>query len=173
MKLQNIDDFQELHSFYNALTTEKKYFDQNPLELPGTLEFVTGVRINNKLVGIGGLKRYFYFFHFSFRIIKMEFQGKGLSRRIVNSLISYAKGRGYSFFLITVNKNNTASLASWLKMGAKILYCADNLYRMGYYLNWRGNVMCKVIVPILFNIYFRAVKLRRPVFKRAKIEGMR
>lgn len=163
MKLQNID-FEELNSFYNALTVEKEYFDQSPLEPPGTLEFVTGVRIDSELVGIGGLKRYFYFFHFTFCIVKLEFQGKGLSKEIVSNLIAYAKGRGYSFFLMSVNKNNTASLASWLKWGAEILYHAHNVYRMGCYWNWRGKVMCKVIVPILFNIYFPTVKLKRLVF---------
>lgn len=163
MRLQNVD-FEELDLFYNALTSEKKYFDQNPLEPPGTLEFVTGVRIGNELVGIGGLKRYFYFFHFTFRIVKIQFQGRGLSKQIVNNLITYAKERRYSFLLISVNRDNTASLASWLKMGAKILCYADNVYRMGYYLNWRGKVACKVFVPILFSIYLPAVKLKRLIF---------
>ena len=163
MKLQNIN-LEELDSFYNALTTEKKYFDQTPLKPPGTLEFLTGVRIDNELVGIGGLARYFYFWHFTFWIVKVEFQRKGLSKQIANNLITYAKGRDYSFLLISVNKENTSSLASWLKMGAETLYYADNVYRMGCYLNWRGKVVCKVIVRILFNIYFPAVKLRRLIF---------
>ncbi len=164
VKLKDVE-FQELDSFYNALTTEKKYFKQNPLELPGTLEFVTGVRIDNELAGIGGVKRFFYFFHFlSFLIVKAKFQGRGLSKQIVSNTIAYAKGRGYSFLLLTVDRENTPALTLYLKTGAKVVYEADNVYRMGYRFNWRGKAICKVIMPILFHIYFPAVKLKRIIF---------
>jgi len=154
-------DGSEIHAFYNSLTAELKYFDRNPLKPPGKLVFITGVRVDDKLVGVAGLKRYYCFLHSVFYMVKTEFQGEGFGKQLANGLIAYAKERGYSFLLISVHRENTPSLALWQKVGARITCEAGGRYRLGYYLDWKGRVMCRAVVPVLLHIHFSALKLKR------------
>ncbi len=161
-------DVAEINTFYNSLTDELKYVDQNPLKPPGKLEFVTGHRVDGKLVGIAGLNRYYYSFHFAFYMVRTEFQGKGLGKQLVNALIAYAREEGHSFLLISIHRENTPSLALCQRVGAKLMCEAGGRYRLGYYLNWRGRVICMAVMPVLLHVYFSASKLKKALTMRCE-----
>ena len=162
--LHNLD-FEEVEVFLNSLTGVERKYISNILESPITVDFITGVRIDNKLVGIAGFVRYFRFFHFSFHIVKSEFQGRGISKQLTTGLVSYAKEKGDSFFLASTHWDKS-SLAIWLKQGYKIVYEGGDLYyRLVFPLNWRGEVVCKLL-PIICNICFPIIrKLKRVIFR--------
>jgi ribosomal protein S18 acetylase RimI-like enzyme len=156
IELSNIT-IEELELFWNQLTAEKKYLG-NPLT--SNLTFAVGIRQNDEIVGIGGLKRYFGTFHFSFGIVKTEFQGKGFGSAIYDETFKYARSKSYPVILNSTNIGNIASLKASHKQGFKILHQSDSYCRMGAPLNTFGKIVI-VILPILFSCYFLAQKILR------------
>jgi GNAT superfamily N-acetyltransferase len=154
--LQNIT-IEELELFWNQLSAEKKYLS-NPLSR--NLAFALGIRQNNQIVGIGGLKRYCGIFYFSFGIVKTEFQGKGLGSAIYNETFKYARSKSYPVILNSTNIGNIASLKASHKQGFKILHQSNSYCRMGVPLNTFGKIVI-VILPILFSCYFLVQKILR------------
>lgn len=161
-------DVAEVHAFYDSLTDEVELFDQSPLKPPGKLEFITGLRVDGKLVGVAGLKRYYHFFRFTFRVVRTHFQGRGLGKQLANILIAHAREKRYSFLLISVRRENTPSLASWQRVGAKMMCEAGGRYRLGYHLDWKGRVICMAVMPVLLHLYFSALKLKKALKMRWK-----
>jgi GNAT superfamily N-acetyltransferase len=151
MQLDNLA-FEEIGPFCNSLTVEKKYVTQ-PHEMALRAEFVTGVRINGELAGIGGLSRYYLLFPVSFYIVKAEFQRKGVGSQLMKNIIAYAAGMGYNYILSTINTENTPAVIMHLRGGYKTLYESGNEYRMGLPLNRKGRIVCKFL-PLIFSIGF-------------------
>jgi ribosomal protein S18 acetylase RimI-like enzyme len=141
---------EELESFWNRLSAEKEYLS-NPLV--SNLTFVVGIKQDNQIVGIGGLKRHFGLFQFMFFVVKTEFQAKGFGSAIVSEIFKYARGKSYPLILASTYRENTASLKLLNKLGFKTLYKSYLYYRLGIPLNTFGEVLVKII-PVLFHFYF-------------------
>jgi GNAT superfamily N-acetyltransferase len=150
---------EELARFFDHLTAEKKYV-YNPLHY--RLIFVAGIKQNNEIVAIGGLKRHLGIFPFSFRIVKTEFQRKGLSQQLFNENLKFAREKSFSYILGTIHKGNIPALNASLKTGFKTICESDTYYQMCLPLNKRGEVIARFL-PLAFSIYyvFRVILRKR------------
>jgi GNAT superfamily N-acetyltransferase len=166
VRLQNLD-VDEIGAFYDSLTSEKEHLD-NPLE--GTLEFVTGIRVDNQLVAIGGLRRRFRVFHFVFRVVVNDFQGRGLSKQLKRDIDTYARDRGYSFYMSSVKKENTRALDIFPKQGARIVYKGSTQYVLGYPLNRKGECIL-ALMPMICRVFFAGRALRGAVTQKSVQRG--
>lgn len=153
MKLENIAT-EEIKPFFDSLTVEEKFFEQ-PLDIVLNAEFVTGVRSNNRLAGIGGITISYRIFPLCFYIVKSEFQGKGLGYEISQKIINFAIDR-YSFLLLVVNKVNTPALKLYHKSGFRIIHEHDDSYWMILSLNKRGEIISKFL-PAIIRVYLSPV----------------
>ncbi len=138
----------EINDFYNDLTEEKEFIN-NPANFP--LDYVAGYRIGDTLVAVGGLKRNLLFLHFAFMIVHSAYQGQGIAKKIRKQYFDYARNKGYSCILATVNGNNKA-LEIDVKAGYRIVYRQNELYRLIFPLN-RWGLLLSTIVPVFFRAY--------------------
>ncbi|MCK4347939.1 MAG: GNAT family N-acetyltransferase [Thermoplasmatales archaeon] len=148
LELQDITP-QELKSFIEA------YFSGNVFaeELQREAIFIKGVRIGNKLAGIGGLLMHYHFFPFSFYFVKPEFRGRGVGNELTNSIVKFAKKKRFCLFFAVVSKNNTPSIIMHQRRGHMIFYTTDKYYFMLFPLNKAGEIMGKYFMPVIANIY--------------------
>jgi GNAT superfamily N-acetyltransferase len=149
----------EIDDFYNELTEEKEFIN-NPVSFP--LDYVAGYRIGDKLVAVGGLKKYCFFLHFSFMIVQSSYQGQGIAKKLRKQYFEYAMNKGYSCILATVNGNNKA-LAIDIKAGYRIIYHQNELFRLIYPLN-RWGILLSNTIPFLFSAYFSMEKVIKSSF---------
>ena len=166
MRLQNLD-LDEIGPFYESLISEKEHLD-NAFE--GTLEFVTGIRVDNRLVAIGGLRRRFRVFRFAFRVIRTEFQRRGLSKQLKSDIDIYARERGYSFYMSSVKKENTRALDIFPKQGARIVYKGGTQYVLGWPLNRKGECIL-ALMPMICRVFFAGRALRGAVTQKSVRRG--
>jgi RimJ/RimL family protein N-acetyltransferase len=148
VELENITS-EELEQFWGQLTTEKKYLN-NPFQ--SNLIFVAGVRQNDEIVGVGGLKRHFGIFPFEFVVVNKAFQGRGLGSRIISEISDFARRRSYSVIFASANKKNTASTKIFRKSGFKTLSSSSPFSRFGVALNSFGEILI-AIMPAIFFVY--------------------
>ena len=149
MKLENVT-LEEVRSFLNSLTVEEKYF---PCLRDAVMsaEFITGVRINNELAGIGGITLSCRFFPLPFWVVKSEFQKKGIGYQLSENIIDFARNR-YSFLLLHVMKENIPAVKLYQKTGFRTCYEAGDRYRMYLPLNRKGSIMCRFL-PLIYMVY--------------------
>lgn len=153
MKLENIAA-EEIKPFFDSLTVEEKFFEQ-PLDIVLNAEFVTGVRSNSRLAGMGGITISYRIFPLCFYIVKSEFQGNGFGYEISQKIINFAIKR-YSFLLLVVNKVNTPALKLYHKSGFRIIYGHDDSYWMFLPLGKRGEIINKFL-PSIIGIYLSPI----------------
>ena len=145
----------EVAQVYESLSSERRYIG-NPLQMPGRLEFVAGLRVNGELAGIVGLNRRFGIFPFVFTIMKKEFRGNGLSSELFRLAVDYARQMNYSYFLRSVHVENSVSLAMTEKRGYISFYCGRRNCRQILPLNWRGNFVAKIL--LVFGTFYSGVR---------------
>jgi SAM-dependent methyltransferase len=155
MKLENIT-LEEMKSFINSLTVEKKYFKQ-PFDIVLNAEFITGVRSASNLAGVGGITISYRIFPFCFCIVKSEFQGKGIAHEISQQIISVARNR-YDFLALTVNKKNAPALKLYHREGFRIAYEQEHSYWMFLPLNKRGEIIGRFLLPLIIRIYLSPLR---------------
>lgn len=148
MKLQNVA-LEEIKPFIDSLTVWK-YFKQ-PLDIVLNAEFITGVRIDNSLAGIGGITISYRIFPLCFYIVKSEFQRKGVGYEIAQEIINFARNK-YSFLMLTVSKENTPAVNLYHKSGFRIIYRLDDIYWMFFPLNKRGEIIGRFL-PLIIRLY--------------------
>ena len=135
----------EVSKIYESLSSERKYIG-NPLQMPGRLEFVAGVRVNGEIAGIVWLNRRFAILPFVFHIVKKEFRGRGLSWELTRLVVDYARQRNYSYVLDSVHLDNSVSLAVTAKKGFIKFYRGRKICRQILPLNRRGNFVTKLLL---------------------------
>ncbi len=149
MELDNIA-YDELEPFLNSIPEERFTL---PLALYLKAEFLTGVRIDGELAGIGGLVPAYRFSHFPIYTVKPEFRGKGIGTQLAEKVINYARRKGYSFFLTVVEKENEPSLIILKQQGYKMVRETDREYDMALLLNKRGEIIYKFL-PLILRCFF-------------------
>lgn len=53
--------------------------------------------------------------------VEENFRGRGISKKIMNLIAAYCKSKNCGFVWLTVNKNNTNSIAAYKRMGFEII----------------------------------------------------
>jgi len=177
MELQNIK-IEEIEPFFNSLTHEKELMR---LPLKGILssEFITGVRVNDKLAGIAGIVKTQPLIPSCYFVVKSEYQGKGVGSKLGRDVLEYAKGN-YSYLTLYTMETKKYEPARHLynKLGFRTFYpfYRKRIYQklnqcwMCLYFNRKGEVICKFL-PLIYplspymSLQFSMQTLRR-VYKR-------
>ncbi|MFO8009303.1 MAG: hypothetical protein R6U89_00670 [Dehalococcoidia bacterium] len=145
--MENIQ-YAEINPFYQSLTSEKQWVD-HPLTPPGSLEFITGVKVDGHIAGIAGFHRRFKLFHLAFMIVRSEYQARGLSIVLHRRQVAYAKKIGLGYFLGSASPENTGAFNIWLRFGYRIVYRQNRRScRLIYVLDWRGRVIRWLLPPV-------------------------
>jgi RimJ/RimL family protein N-acetyltransferase len=93
-KLPQFDntDVLEVKNFIYSLTEdEKTFYDIQKDKVLESLIYIKGVRVDDKLVGIGGIARWYYIFPHAFYMVKTGYQGQGIGGILVDSNVIFAK----------------------------------------------------------------------------------
>lgn len=156
MKLQNVN-IKEIEHFFHSLADEKNLMR---LPLTGILsaEFITGVRVDDKLAGIAGVVKTQPNVPSCFFVVKSEYQGKGFGYKLGRDVLEYTK-MNYNYLTLYTMETEEYNPARRLydKLGFKTFYpfYRKRLYQklsqrwMCVHFNWRGKVICDFL-PIIY-----------------------
>ena len=101
----------DIEIFIQSLTTkETEYYDIQNDHIPETFIYANGAWDDDKLVGIGGLAKWYKIFPHPFYMIKESHQGNRLGSRFADLNVAYAKEKGIPFLLGTVKNGNFRSM---------------------------------------------------------------
>lgn len=152
MELEGVK-IEEIRPFFASLTVETATLPVSADLLLGVCIYMKGVKIDNKLVGLGGLGKSFGYFLTSFHVVKSEYQGRGIGGEIFKAIIKYAKKKKYCFIFSQVAHGNTSAFAMNAKAGQRVLYDDGVLYWLACPLNKVGEIMVGYILPVIFMVY--------------------
>ena len=159
MELEDIK-LEEIKPFFDSLTLEREYFPASADRVLNTAVFIKGVRVDNKLAGIGGLTKSYGYFLSSFHVVRLQFQGRAsseISDEITGSIVEFARKSRRSFFLAQVKKGNIPCLVMTHRQGFKISYASDDMFWMFFPLNKVGETIGKYFLPLIFMIYLSPI----------------
>lgn len=145
-QLDNVT-LEELKDFINLLTDkETKFYNIYKDKVLNSLIYVKGLKYDGKLIGIGGIAKWYCILPHVFYMIKDEYQGQGLGRILVESNIKYAEGN-FKILLNVVDKANIRAVKLSVNHGFKVagfdklkIYC---YYPLGK-LDWFAKLAIKV-----------------------------
>lgn len=141
---------EEVKPFFDSLTAEEtEYFGVSVEQILNTSAYIKGMRVDNKLAGIGGLRKSRGSLLFSFYMVKSEFQRRGIGNKFTEAFVQFAREKRRSFFLATVAKGNTAMIVMTQRQGYKIVYEADDTYWMFLPVTKRGQIIARFVPPLL------------------------
>jgi len=177
MELRNIK-IDEIEPFFDSLTREKELMR---LPLKGILssDFITGVRVNDKLAGIAGIVKTQPLIPSCFFLVKDEYQGKGFGSKLGRDVLEYAKGNYNYLTLYTMETKeyeparhlyNKLGFRTFYPFYRKRIYQKLNQCWMCLYFNGKGKVIC-TFLPIIYPLspymsLLLSMRTPRQVYKR-------
>ena len=147
MKLEGVT-IEEVEAFLDSLTVEREHLPAD-IDYTRRAVFLTGVKVDGRLVAIGGIspskRHYPVALWFQYGIVKSEFQGRGLSDVMAESIQRFARESGRSFLLSTIAKRNTAAIAVGRRRGYTHFYGTGCRCYSLYPLNRRGKMLARLV----------------------------
>lgn len=128
--------------FLEKLDSEKEYFNLT-IEKVMNWELVMVEMINDEIIAIVGLERKLGIVRNNI-MIKKEFQGKGLGKRLMFELLSESRLK-HNIVWGVISENNIASIKNDLATGHKIVGNRQNMCYLIAPLNWKGKVLYYLI----------------------------
>jgi len=149
---------EEIIEFGRSITQEElRYYDD--FNVGFILEhsiYIEGIRVNDKLVGIGGIYKT-HGVHSTFHMIKKESQGKGYGNIITKNNVDYAKRNNIPFLFYICSKDNIPIIKSINKYGDKeVLIYKDKRYSY-MPITLKGKII-GLTLPLMVRIF---IKFRR------------
>lgn len=133
----------EINNFVDLLNKEKKFFRLSLNEILKS-EIIIKEEIGGKIAGIAGIRKY-KMLPVLFIVVKSEFQGRGIGKRLMKRLHEITKGM-YYFIFLSVVKDNKQAVNLFKKFGYRIFRGKGKFYYMFY----SSSTTLKVIFKILF-----------------------
>jgi len=131
-KVETKEDFKELYSFFDSLTTE---FNTNKLtkQQLKEAEILMIMKVNNKIVGLSGILKLYKFIPFFFIIISNNNQRKGYGKLLLEEVHNELY-ENHFFSTIKIRKSNLRSIKvhESAKYRRFFSICKNN-----YYIRWR------------------------------------
>jgi RimJ/RimL family protein N-acetyltransferase len=142
----------ELSSFIRRLTEqETKYYDIRKENLK-TFVYVNGYVANDRLVGVGGIAKYYYLIPHTFYMIKQEYQGCGIGSIFSLENMKYAEKK-YSFLVTIIEEGNVRAMKIAEHRGFKLALRRDT--HSYYYKHFNGwGELFGIIFPVLVAIHY-------------------
>lgn len=132
------EDHPTLLTFEQGIVAAERPFDKNLKEglihYYDLLELISSenaevfvAEYKNELIGSGFVKiekeksfrKHDYYAYIGFMFVKENFRGKGISKMILDSLLSWAKSKNISEVLLEVYDGNQAAIRAYKKAGFK------------------------------------------------------
>ena len=138
-ELENLTT-EEIERFLGSLTVELEYFER-PGDWALNAEFLTGVRRNDELVGIGGVRKRFWFLPACFFVVKSRAQSQGFGTQLIQNTLNYARRKGYPLLYLNTSKKNTPAIELYRKNEFRTVSSVGHGFGMYYPLNRNRQVM--------------------------------
>ena len=122
---------------------ESPEFKRLIFDNPDSVKLLFVEQADNKVIGIAGLTRTSFLSGSLFITIRPEFQGKGIGNRLMKSLLSEAREKGYKYITLTTDKEHSVPIHLFEKYGFKALgeSVKEWDYHMVLYLSWLGRIL--------------------------------
>jgi len=133
---------QQIESFLAKLDSEKEYFNLT-VERVMNWELVMVEMLNEEIIAIAGLERKFGIVRNNL-MIKKEFQGIGLGKRLMLELLSESKLK-HNLLWAVISEKNIAAIKNDLATGHKIVGNRQNMCYLVAPLNWKGKLLYYLI----------------------------
>lgn len=118
---------EEVADFYNSLKKERETFKLNFMELLKS-EIIIKEEASGKIAGIAGIRKH-KMLPVLFIVVKSEFQGKNLGKKLLERLHRTTKGK-YNFIVLSVAKKNKSALELFKKFEYEVFYQNEEFYYM-------------------------------------------
>jgi GNAT superfamily N-acetyltransferase len=163
MDLQDVE-LSEIPAFFNALGREKDLVMMN-LESVMACDFIAGIRSNNELAGLTGIRIQYGFIPSLFIVVKEKYQGKGFASRLLGKNIAYARMK-YSFLSLDTwqRPEYDTALHIYKKHGFMPVYNKGEHLWMCIPFNKKGKVirnflpLIYTVLPVISAVYSRLVR---------------
>jgi RimJ/RimL family protein N-acetyltransferase len=153
-------DYQKIVEFIGNLSSEEtQYYDIiKERESLKKADLVNGFMVNNKLVGIGGINRYFGIIPHTFYMIKSAYQEIGIGSMFSKENMEYAQ-KHFPFIITIIEDGNFKAQKIAEHRGFKFAIKRDTHYYYYKYFNLCGKLFGSIFPAIVAVYYF--VKNRR------------
>ena len=137
----------EIVRFYSSLNKERETFKLSLEDLLKS-EIIIKEGSNDKIAGIAGIRKH-KVLPVLFIVVKSEFQGKGIGKKLIQRLHQVAKRR-YSVIVLSVIKENKHAVNLFKKFGYKVFSEKKGFYYMVYTVNLKGKLLSKTLMLAFF-----------------------
>ena len=117
----------EIVRFYSSLNKERETFKLSLEDLLKS-EIIIKEESNDKIAGIAGIRKH-KVLPVLFIVVKSEFQGKSIGKKLIQRLHKIAKNR-YSFIVLSVMKENKQAVNLFKKFGYIVFLKNREFYYM-------------------------------------------
>src|SRR4030042_3034953 len=148
MELQDVE-LREISPFFNSLGREKDLVMMT-VDSVMACNFVAGVRSNNELAGLTGIRLQYGFIPSLFIVVKEKHQGTGVGDKLLKKNISYARKK-YNFLTLATweKREYKAALHLYRRHGFKLFYKRGPHLRMCIFFNRKGEIARKLL-PLIY-----------------------
>lgn len=143
MELYDVE-LSEIVPFFDSIGRDKDLV-MIDAESVMTCKFVAGIRINNELAGLTGIRMRYRFIPNLFIVVKAKYQGMGLGSKLLEKDMSFAHKK-YSFLTLATRdtKEYEAALHLYKKHGFKIFHKDGHHIRMYIHFNKKGEIASRL-----------------------------
>ncbi|CAN2045907.1 hypothetical protein GMMP13_220024 [Candidatus Magnetomoraceae bacterium gMMP-13] len=129
----------QLEFFLDNLDVERFYIKLS-LERFYTSKILLAQFANDKIVAVAGIEKW-HGLDKSYFLIRKDFQGKGIGKKISSELNNHAIKKGLSYFLGVLNKKNIGMLKVCIATNYKIIGNLKNIIYLIVPCNKKGTVL--------------------------------
>jgi RimJ/RimL family protein N-acetyltransferase len=152
--LVNSPDYNEVRHLIDNLTDELEYYDIREEDNLETAVLLNGYKVNGKLVGIGGIMKYYGLFPYTFYMIQKQYQGMGIGSLLADDNIAFARKK-LPLLTTIVERGNTRAVRIAKRHGFKLaikrkerLYCFQSFNMFGKLSGFAFQIIARIYIFI-------------------------
>lgn len=151
MELQDVE-LAEISAFYNSLGNEKDLV-MISLNSIMTSDFIAGIRSQDELAGLTGVRRQYGLIPSLFIVVKEKYQGAGIGDKLLKKNISHARKK-YDFLTLATwdRKEYQAAIHLYNKCGFRTFYKKEGQIRMCICFNRKGEFVRRLL-PLIYSTF--------------------
>ena len=153
MELHNIE-LSEIAPFFDSIGQDKELVMMDAKSAMAS-RFVTGIRSNNELVGLAGIRMRYGLIPSLFIVVKVEYRRTGLGSKLLEKCLPFAQENyGYLTLATRDTKEYEPALRLYKKYGFQIFRKSGHHIRMCVFFNKKGKIASKFLPYVYFLLAF-------------------
>lgn len=160
----------EINSFYNSPDVKDRRFYLRAHEDTLKADYVSAIRIDGEVAGIGGLVHSTVpFVYMRISIMKPKYQGQGLAKQLAKNDVKYMREKKKGYILLGLPSiDNAISVKICLKVGYRICGKFDSYYMMICPVRRVRDKCVEVVLRLVCLIYPTPIGLPVRLFAKSK-----